>query len=138
MFENIIVTSDLLPIRQAASQGDLNAMCQLARYLVDQDSAKISTEMVEKICTKIATHKELEDNIEHIIDLCKLLADCYSILHKQDKLDTVEARKQMRLKLMEVIFWSTQLPFEQWNIEELKNCVDWLFEESITPIDAAH
>ncbi len=135
MFENIIVSAELLPIRESASKGNLAAMCQLARHIIDGDQTKLSTEMVERICTEIVQHQDLESDIERIRDLCKLMADCYFVLHEEGKLDTKEARKQMRIKLKELVFWTVQLPFEQWDIVELKHCVEWLYHEELEPIE---
>jgi len=135
MFENVILDTELLPLRKAASEGDLTAMCQLARHIIDGDRTQISTDMLEKLCGQIVQHKELEGDIERTRDLCKLVADAHYLLYEEGKISIEEVRNQMRQNLKELVFWTVQLPFDQWDMTEIKNCVDWLHIDETEPLE---
>lgn len=138
MFKNVIIDTELLPLRKAASQGDLAAMCQLARHIIDGDRTQLSTDIVEELCIKISEHKDIEGDIEAIRNLCKLLADWYWMRHEEGKISSTEAREEMRLSLKNLIFWTVQKPMEEWDIEELKNCTEWLYLDETEPLESIH
>lgn len=137
MIEGILVDSKLLPVREAAQQGDMEAILTLARHIMQNDRARLSTKNLQILSEAIATHKDFDDtnNPIQIIELCKVMADYYWCLYQDGGIDGETARDEMRLKYQELIYWSSQLDFSEWDIATMKNCMDWLAADAFEPID---
>lgn len=137
MIEGILVDSKLLPIREAAQQGDMDAILMLARHIMENDRARLSTRNLKTLSEAIASHEAFEDttNPIPIIELCKVMADYYWCLYLDGEIDGDGCRDEMRFYYQALIHWSSRLDFEDWDIATMKNCMDWLAMDAFEPID---
>ena len=128
MFETILVEASLVPVREAASQGDLSAMCQLARHILEGDRTRLCLESTASLCERILAHEHFGEDSEMARTTIKLLADHVAQCYQEGRMSYADYEEGMRLMLRELILWSVQMPEEEWNIAELKHAMDWLYE----------
>lgn len=137
MLDHILVEKEWLEVREAAQKGNLDALLQLAGHLIGNDKIKPGSKNLRSLAEAIARHQDfgkMEDPA-HLIELCKIMADYYHSLYSEGQLDGESARDEMRTKYRELIYWSAQLPFEEWDIATMKNCMDWLAADAFELID---
>lgn len=131
MFENIIVDTELIPVREAASKGNLPAMQKLARHIIEGDRTNVSPEMTRKLIESIIDHEDFGKEIEPLRDTLKLMADVTSESYRAGEIEYLEYVEGMQLALKELLKKTVEYPFDCWPIEEMKHCLDWLHNAEI-------
>jgi len=112
MFKNVIIDSDLIPLREAASRGDLKSMYKLARHIIEEDGTKLSIETTQNLIEKITTHPDYGKEREVVRDTLKLIADHTSERYLAGEINYLEYVKGMKNSLKELIKLSIDYPFE--------------------------
>lgn len=138
MFEKILVEASLVPIREAASQGNLDAMCQLARHILEGDRTRLCLDSTAALCECILDHKDFGEDIEMARSTIKLLADHVAQCYQEGRMSYADYEEGMRLMLRELVLWTVKQPEEFWNIFELKHAVDWLYEHPSEPLQTTN
>jgi hypothetical protein len=136
MIEEILVDSKLLPVREAAQNGNLDALFTLSKHIMENDRARLSTKNLRALSAAIASHEDFgkTEDPRQIVELCKIMADYYWCLYQEGGIDGETAREEMRIKYQELIYFSAQLDFADWDITTMKNCMDWLAADAFEPI----
>ena len=128
MFENILVSGELLPLREAASQGDLDAMLILADHVLEGKNTKACGETAFGIINKMFAHKDFTQNLPRAWEVYILCCNAEQLLYWQGKNTYLGYIKRCCDYLQWLIEVQTQAPRSMWNYRQLEACLAWIRE----------
>lgn len=128
MFDSIIVAEELLPIRNAAGQGDIDAMFALADHVVKGKHTRQSGKIANQIIGEMYKRDDFSNNYTrawntYVLNVCalKLMQLEGEISYRQYIEDSCDYLQYM-------IDSMTSAPRQMWNYEQLENCIAWIRE----------
>ena len=138
MFNHIIVDSELLPIREAASHGDIDAMFTLADSIVRGKQTSASPEAASPIIDAMFNHPDFRNDLQRFCNTyimrthyMELQCDRGEISRKEYLSDSCDYLEMM---IRAITAGSRQL----WNLEQLQICLSWIedSEEELAELEA--
>lgn len=130
MFEKILVTGDLLPIREAACEGDLDALISLTRHVLAGKHTLQSGEAAFDILHVIFDHKDFYENLPRAWGVYVLCSQAEQLLYREGK----KNRKEYLTRSYDYLQWLVKAmlhaPRPMWDYELLEYAITWMKEHA--------
>lgn len=125
-FEHILVTETLLPVRDRAIAGDIEAMFELAGCLLRGHHAAQRSDAAWQVIEAMFDHPDFRQDLQRFCDIYVMVERCLRLYYQEGRTDycsyVAESREHLRL-MVDVM---TSAPVTTWNIPQLRHCLDWL------------
>ena len=128
MFDDILVTGELLPIREAASKGDLDAMLILTDHVLEGKNTKACGETAFRIIVAMFKHNELKKNPRRCWEIFVQAANAEQLLYWQGKASYHDSIKGSCHFLQRLIEAQVSTPRHLWNYRQMESCLAWIRE----------
>lgn len=128
MFNHIIVDSELLPIRNSASEGDINAMFKLAGCILNGQQTVAAPEAAKPIIDAMFDHPDFRKDLQRFCDTYVMMTE---YLHLQYKKGEISLRNFLidSCDYMEMMISTmTTAKRQYWNLPQLQECLQWIEE----------
>ena len=126
MFEKILVTEELLPVREAASQGDLDAMFTLLNHVINGHHTKLCGDTAFILINAMFDHEEFPDNLPRAWATYRLCSQAEHSLYQAGK----NTQKEMIERSCDYLQWMIEsmicAPRWMWNYELLEYAIQWI------------
>lgn len=139
MFNHILVTQDILPIRHAASQGDLDALFALLKHVLEGKEAQRCSGLAFNLISAMFNHPDFKQNLPRAWHAYFLCSEAEKLLYEEGKSSYSHYLENACDYLKSVIEIMTVTPCQMWNFELLDYCIDWIKEhEPLLREELAH
>ena len=126
MFEKIIVSESLLPVREKACEGDIEAMFELANHVIEGNETKPCGDTAFQIISTMFNHKDFLNNPPRIWNTFILCTWALKLQKKVGKISYSKYIEDSCFYLARMIDGMTSQPREIWDIDKLQNCLQWI------------
>lgn len=128
MFEKIIVADELYPVREAAREGDLSAMFNLADHVVRGKHTRQCGETAFEIINAMFDHKSFTQDLPRVWEVFKLCSLAEQLLYREGKSSFKEFIKCSCDYLQWMIEAIISAPRQRWDYRLLAYGIDWIKE----------
>mgnify|MGYP000862945865 CR=1 FL=1 len=128
MFEHIIVTKELLPIRDAACNGDIDAMFTLADHIVQGKYTKQSGKNADTVIDRMYGHPDFIKDPYRAWDTYVMTVCALKLMQQEGEITYHEYIGDSCMYLQMMISCMTSAPRHMWNYQQLENCIAWIRE----------
>ena len=126
MFQYLIVSQELLPIRDAASQGDLDAMYKLAEAAIHGKGMKQCGVTACDILDAMIEKDEIREDIYRFVNTYILMVHGFSDQYDKGLIDDAEFAHKGCFYMELAIRAMTKFPYDYWPIDQLQSCLEWI------------
>jgi hypothetical protein len=128
LFDHIIVAEELLPVRQAAGEGDIEAMFSLLEHIIRGEHTAKSGRNANFVLSQMFGHKDSTSNHKRFWNTLIIQVHTFKLLHKEGEISYREYIEDGCTYLQMMIESMTGSPRRYWNYNQLINCIDWIRE----------
>lgn len=128
LFDHIIVAQELLPTRDAAGKGDIEAMFTLADHIVKGIYTARSGENADFVLDRMFGHEQFADNHKRAWNTYVVKVHTLRLLFQEGKIDYAEYIRESCDYLQMMIASMSGSPRQYWNHRQLVNCINWIAE----------
>lgn len=128
MFEHIIVAEELLPLREAACKGDIEAIFVLAKQVLEGKRAAKSGKNGYFIVNSMFYHDDFKKNLYRFWDTYVMMVDVLQLQYYEGNISLKEYIEDSCNYLQWMIDCMTAAPRHMWNYRQLENCIAWIRE----------
>lgn len=125
-FRNILVTPELLPVRDAAGCNDLEAMFTLLNHVLQGKYTRQCGQTAFEIINIILDHEELKDDLPRAWNVYFLSSQAVQLLYQQGKNSYQEAIRSSCNYLQWMIDAMISAPRWMWNYPQLEYAMNWI------------
>jgi hypothetical protein len=126
MFDNLIVTNKLLPIRNAASLGDINAIFELLEHVLKGKQTARSGEYAEQLLAALFDHKDFACNAKRAWNCYVLKVHALRILYEEGEMAYEHYLKEGCDYLQMMVKSMAECPREYWDHDQMINAIIWI------------
>jgi hypothetical protein len=128
MFDDMLVTGELLPLRKAASAGDLDAMFMLTNQVLEGKNTRACGDTAFRIINVMFDHEAFKQNLPRAWGVYLLCSRAEYQLYREGK----NSYRQYITRSCDYLQWliemQTSAPRRLWNYGQLERCIVWLRE----------
>ena len=128
LFEHIIVAEELLPVRDAASTGDIDAMFTLLEHILQGKHTAKSGKNADSVLDQMFVHEDSSRDHKRLWNSLVLKVHTLKLLHQEGELSYHEYIEHGCDYLQILIETMTGSPRQYWDYTQLINCIDWIRE----------
>ena len=128
MFDHIIVAEELLPVRQAAGKGDIDAMFSLLEHIIRGEHTAKSGRNADYVLSQMLDHDESTSNHKRFWNTLIIKVHTFKLLYQEGEISYREYIREGCDYLQIMIKSMTGSPRQYWNYNQLINCIDWIRE----------
>lgn len=126
MFDHVIVAQELLPLREAAGKGDIDAMFELADAIVKGRFTKASSEAADPLIDAMLNHPDFRKDLQRFCNTLVMMTHFLQLQWKEGKIDRRTYLQRSCTHLQQMIQCMTLAEPEYWDKVQLRDCLDWI------------
>lgn len=128
MFDHIIVSQEVLPIRDAASQGDIHALFELANHVLRGNQAARKSELVDPLIHALFDHEDFGKDGRLFCDTYVMMTHVLQLEWESGEISYRDYLEQGCESLELMLTVITTWPRAQWNHEQMRNSLNWILQ----------
>lgn len=137
LYQNLLVSCELLPLREAAKQGDITAMYQLTESVISQEDSTADGETTYQLLMQLVCHDDFHKDYDRVINCFIMFSWAFGRLYEEGRISYkqyVEDSRQYLQMAMDII---TTLPCEDWDFPQIESCLNWIKLHREQPVEMA-
>ncbi len=128
MFHHIIVEKELLPVREAAGEGKIEAMFELADAILQGRHTKASPELAGPVIEAMFDHPDFRKDLQRFCNTYVMMTHYFKLQYEMGRIELREMVEQGSEYLQMMIQTMTTAPRHHWNRAQLQHCLCWIDE----------
>lgn len=132
MFNQIIVSEEILPVREAASLGDIDAMYKLTEHILNGKQTARTSRYAENVLDAMFKHPDFLKDLQRFCNCYVMRTTLLRIRYQEELISYRDYVEQSCDYLQMMIDCMTTAPRHMWNYSQLINCIDWIAEHEKT------
>lgn len=134
-FDEILVTGELMPVREAAIAGDFEAMFTLADSVLRGENTVRCSALAWMVINAMMDHPDFRKDLQRFCNVYLMGLSCCDLDYRQGRIDYGTYVTDARIYVKGMVDVMTTAPLEQWNIRQLRSCLNWLEEhDALSPV----
>lgn len=126
LFEHIIVSEELLPVRDAASKGDIEAMFALVDHILKGKHTARSGKNAAAVLGQMFGHEDSTKDHRRFWNTLVMKVHALKLQHQEKEISYEEYIREGCDYLQMLIESMTGSPRQFWNYNQLINCIAWI------------
>jgi hypothetical protein len=128
-FSDLVVSSELIELRDRAGDGQIPAMLELADRLFEGDGAGRNVQVMDRLSSALLNHPQGPDCHHTLSRIMMISIKCFELqwqagIYEDDVY--IEAVRQMMVHIVQL---QTVGDAENWDLTLLQTCINWLAAE---------
>lgn len=125
-YHKFLVPQELVPLREAAIEGDFDAMFELADSLLHGRKMKRCSDSAWQVIDQLWEHPELIGHNERFCNLCIMMVALFCLRYEEGKCSYMAFVQHGSSYYETMVQMMTQTPVDRWNLFQLRRAIEWL------------
>lgn len=128
-FSDLVVSSELVELRDRAGKGALPAMLELADRLFDGDGAGRNVQVMDRLSWALLNHPQGPDCHHTLCRIMMINVKCFELQWQSGIHDDATYSEAVRRMMAQIVQLQTKADTDSWDLPLLQTCINWLAAE---------